>query len=251
VIITRHSGFPYLDNEILDGTTDLEVDLDQFYVGFNGNVDDSNIAPAAGLDGSKVAAETIASGKLIGASVNGSKIKEETLLNAKMAVGAVTAALIEPNMASSGAATPADPTVVPRYVTILSTATGTQWTEVARAAVLTGPSPTKVLVLYDCTISWFLTGQLETDLGFQFRLIRGSDSNVLFESEELAIPTWGTLGIGKWIQFPLSFHHLEESAPGDSSANYIIESRLTFTHPTNTKLQQWYDNNLVLLNLRR
>ena len=53
-ILKRHPGAPYRPGEKLDGTADLEVDVNTFVVGYNSTTDNSNIAQDANLTGSQV-----------------------------------------------------------------------------------------------------------------------------------------------------------------------------------------------------
>lgn len=78
-IISRHANAPFENGETLSGV-DLENDFDTIYVEFNGNIDNSNIASGAAIDGSKLAAVSVANAKFIA----------DTLTTAKMAASAVT-----------------------------------------------------------------------------------------------------------------------------------------------------------------
>jgi hypothetical protein len=78
-VIARHSGAPFSDGDILDGTDDLEADINAIVTEVNGSLDNANIASGAAIDGSKLA----------NTSISGDKLSLNTITVSKMAASAV------------------------------------------------------------------------------------------------------------------------------------------------------------------
>jgi len=69
-IIKRHSNAPYASGETIDGTVDLEADVNAFVTEFNGNIEDVNIkSTGANIPPASVGTGAITSDKLLPSSV--------------------------------------------------------------------------------------------------------------------------------------------------------------------------------------
>lgn len=88
-IPSRHAGAPYQDGETLAGD-DLETDIQNVYDVLNGDIDNSNIASDAAIDGSKLADTSITAGKLGSSAVTSVKIQDSAVTTAKINDDAVT-----------------------------------------------------------------------------------------------------------------------------------------------------------------
>lgn len=96
-IASRHGGAPFADGETLSGT-DLETDFANVYAQVNGNLDNSNVANNAGIDGTKLLTNSIPATKLVSSSIALSK-----LAAASVSKYALTYATTSDAIANSGA----------------------------------------------------------------------------------------------------------------------------------------------------
>ena len=110
--IARHPGAPYVRGEILDGTIDLEVDINNIVTEVNGNLDTSNLkSTTANLTGSQLANNTIPTAKL----------QDNAVTTAKMAASAVASYGLTQAASSSA----------------LAGGTGSAWTNVEDLSAIT------------------------------------------------------------------------------------------------------------------
>ena len=76
--VTRHAGAPFANTETLDGT-DLETDIANLVSEVNGNLDNSNIASGADINGSKVANATITAAKMVASTLTTAQFSAATI----------------------------------------------------------------------------------------------------------------------------------------------------------------------------
>jgi hypothetical protein len=126
--VSRHSGAPFANGEVLDGTADLEVDINAIVTEINGNLDNSNLAAGAALDGSKLA----------DASIPGAKLVDSTVTIAKMAAEAVPKHHVAA-VASYGSLETSNATLV-------------DWTGLTEASLT--PGSTSDMIMMDITFSY-------------------------------------------------------------------------------------------------
>jgi hypothetical protein len=77
-IPARHAGAPYANAETLQGP-DLETDFANIYAEVSGNLDNSNIASAANIAGTKLLDNSITSAKLVDDSVTIAKLADSAV----------------------------------------------------------------------------------------------------------------------------------------------------------------------------
>ena len=90
--VARHSGAPYVRGEILDGTNDLEVDINNIVTAVNGGLDNSNITAAANIAGTKLANNTIPTAKYQDDSVTVAKMAATAVPSFALSTGSTTGA---------------------------------------------------------------------------------------------------------------------------------------------------------------
>lgn len=211
--ITRHTGAPYEDGEVLTAGTasapaGLEIDVSRFYAEFNGGIDNSNVASGADISGSKIASATLAAGDFADASVTLAKLADKSILNAKVTDANITTAKIEESVYATAEATVDD---------VEDTVTDADWTTLAEGTVETGQGNTsRVVAIISCAArsqtASLITGQL------RFR----RNNVVLYTTTlgELHYPNDSSRERHTWIW-------LDSSAPGSSVVTYDLQALFT------------------------
>jgi exosome complex RNA-binding protein Csl4 len=108
--VTRHSGAPFANAETLDGT-DLETDISNLVSEVNGNLDNSNIASGADINGSKLANATVTAAKMV----------TSTLTTAQFSAASVPYTYVETNSTGGTADTNTAYVDVPNITAITAT----------------------------------------------------------------------------------------------------------------------------------
>lgn len=169
-IPTRHAGAPHLGGENLR-YSDIEHDVSALYGEFNGNLDNANFSPAAGIAGSKLLDASVAGAKLTDASVLNDKVQDAAVTNAKL-TGTFGVDKVLSGALINAAMGQVDSEVeVPNGV----------WTELGSVTLTTSPAASFVLIW-----AYFRLRQMHvagTIHPFQFRVKR--DSTVLYTTGSL------------------------------------------------------------------
>jgi len=224
-IPTRHSGAPHLGGEKLRAA-DLEEDIANLYAQFNGNLDNANFSPSAGIEGEK----------FLDASIGGDRLQDGSVLNDKVQDAAVTTAKL------SGTFGPDKPLVGAIHNAHMETINGEiesppgVWTEAIVSSLVTGPAGSSVQIWVWLRLRQ--TQNADAAVPFQFRLKR--DSTVLYTSPSLYY--W--LGDSDppdiaWVTAPVPFYWVETGHSALTShswrlevfssgaSNYVSQRRLT------------------------
>lgn len=82
-LITR--SFDFVNGTLANGD-EVDTDLNKIYTEINGNLDDNNVKPSAGIQGSKLAAGSVGTTQLTDDSVDNNKLKDDAAVDANRAV---------------------------------------------------------------------------------------------------------------------------------------------------------------------
>ncbi len=214
--ISRHTGWPYEDGEVLTAGTanapaGLEIDVSRFYAEFNGGIDNTNIASGANISGSKIAAATLAAGDFADAAITQAKLTPKSILNAKVTDANITTAKIAESVYATAEADLDDGE---------DTVTSSAWTTLSSGTVETGEGSTsRVLVIVSCSAR-SATAAIDTG---QLRFRRNNSVLYTTTLDDLHYPQDSSRMRHTWVW-------LDTSAPGKSVVTYDVQALFSDTN---------------------
>lgn len=209
----RHDGAPYRGGETLFGAQ-LETDIDNLYDAFNGQLDNGNFSPDAGITSAQILDASITTAKLDDGSVTGDKLADDAITTVKIKDASLTALAFAVGAFASAYQGYSDSDV---------TLTGSDQ-ECAAVSFTTGPGSVAVLLL--AQIEWLLQTINRRTL---VTLKRDSTTLVAFQKIDHA-------NFGRTVLLP--FCWVDTGFSDDTAHTYYIYAKQNTTTGTASVVQQ-------------
>ena len=233
-MITRHTGAPFADGEVLaagaEGDPDgLEFDMGAFYAEFNGAADDVNFKTGADLSGTKLLLNSLALAKVANSAIDATVFLDDSIEDSKISDTAITDDKIAANALSNQTLKTASESVSMNL---------TEYTEVIAGEITTTVGTGAVLVTYIANLRGLNDGGSDTA---QFRLKRGG--LVLFETSAAVRGVGGGFNISERT---MTISYMDTGRAGGVSVSYSIDAIQT---GSSTEARLLQAQRLTLFNL--